>query len=209
MRAIYFLICVFVLIGCQKEKKNVLIIGDSISIGYTPFVRDALQEEANVIHNYRNARYTGYGLDSIYNWIGDTKWDVIHFNFGLHDMCYRSDVAFRDKVNGKLSTTLEEYGNNLREIAEILQKTNAKLIFATTTMVPENEPGRFAEDVEKYNQVACEVMEDYGIEINDLYTLSLDVQPKYGKGNDDVHYLKEGYKIFADQVSDIIKKSFK
>lgn len=201
-------ICTLAFISCNSEKKNVLIIGDSISIGYTPFVREALQEQANVVHNYRNARYTGYGLDSIHNWIGNTKWDVIHFNFGLHDLCYRSEVALRDKVNGKLSTTLEEYGENLREIVEILQKTKAKLIFATTTMVPENEPGRFVEDVEKYNSVAREIMEDYDVEINDLYSLSLEVHPKYGKGDDDVHYHKEGYKMFAAQVADVIRNNF-
>ena len=183
-----------------------MIIGDSISIGYTPFVREALKTEANVFHNYRNARHTAYGLDSIANWLGETKWDVIHFNFGLHDLCYRSKNVLRDKVNGKLSVSLEDYGDNLRKIAEIIKNTDAKVIFATTTMVPENEPGRFSNDVEEYNQVAIEVMNDYDIEIDDLYSLSLEVHPRLGKGDDDVHYTKDGYRKLSEQVVKCIKE---
>lgn len=200
-----FYIVSFILVSCE-EKKNVLIIGDSISIGYTPFVREALKTEANVFHNYRNARHTAYGLDSIANWLGETKWDVIHFNFGLHDLCYRSKNVLRDKVNGKLSVSLEDYGDNLRKIAEIIKNTDAKVIFATTTMVPENEPGRFSNDVEEYNQVAIEVMNDYDIEIDDLYSLSLEVHPRLGKGDDDVHYTKDGYRKLSEQVVKCIKE---
>lgn len=205
---IYLIIPLFFLYSCEDKKKNVLIIGDSISLGYTPYVKEILKDDANVIHNYRNAKYTRYGLDSINNWLGDTKWDIIHFNFGLHDLCYRSDIAIRDKINGKLTTTIEEYESNLRDIAEILQRTKAKIIFATTTMVPDKEPGRFSEDVKKYNQVACEVMVDYGIEINDLYNLSLNIHPVYGKGNDDVHYNNIGYQKLADHVAKVIKNNF-
>lgn len=207
MRSIFFfLICFFLFSSCN-QKKDVLIIGDSISIGYTPFVKEDLASKANVVHNYGNARYTGNGVDSLTNWIGTTNWDVIHFNFGLHDLCYRSATKNRDKIHGKLTTTLEQYEVNLQRIVDILKQTNAKLIFATTTFVPNNEPGRFAEDVDKYNTVAIKVMKKNNIQINDLYYISIKVHKEYGNGNSDVHYSKKGYKLLSEPVIKVIDEN--
>jgi len=75
-----------------KLLPEVLIIGDSISIGYTPFVKQMLGGIAGVYHNPGNGRYTGYGLEKIEEWLGDESWDVIHFNRGLWDLCYRSNI---------------------------------------------------------------------------------------------------------------------
>lgn len=198
---------VFMLVSCN-DKKNVLIIGDSISIGYTPFVKEALADEANVVHNYGNARYTGIGVDSLDKWLGNTEWDVIHFNFGLHDLCYRTTPTNRDKVNGKLTTTLEDYESNLRKIVERLKKTDAALVFATTTVVPEKEPGRFAEDVDKYNTVAVKVMKENSIQINNLNEISKEVHAELGNGDTDVHYKEEGYRKLAEPVVQVIKDNF-
>lgn len=206
-RLVLAVLSVFMLISCSV-KKNVLIIGDSISIGYTPFVKEALAKKANVVHNYGNARFTGIGIDSLDSWLGNTDWDVIHFNFGLHDLCYRTTPTNRDKVNGKLTTTLEDYESNLRKIVERLKKTDAKLIFATTTVVPEKEPGRFAEDVDKYNAVAVKVMKENSIQINDLHEYSKEIHAKFGNGETDVHYQKEGYRRLSKPVVKVIKKKF-
>ena len=65
---------------------NVLIIGDSISLGYTGVVSAKLAGKANVIHNPGNAQGTKLGVEKLQEWLGDTKWDVIHFNWGLHDL---------------------------------------------------------------------------------------------------------------------------
>ena len=200
-------ISLFLIFTNCSSKKNVLIIGDSISLGYTPFVETSLAEEANVVHNYKNAKFTQYGLDSIYNWLGETKWDVIHFNFGLHDLCYRSNPTNRDKIKGHQTTPLDIYERNMEKLIVILKETGAELIFATTTMVPSEDPGRYAEDV-KYNRTAKELMRKYNIPVNDLYQLSLDVHPKYGKGNNDVHYSKEGYELLSKPVIEMIKSKF-
>lgn len=161
-----------------------------------------------MVHNYGNARFTGIGIDSLDSWLGNTDWDVIHFNFGLHDLCYRTTPTNRDKVNGKLTTTLEDYESNLRKIVERLKKTDAKLIFATTTVVPEKEPGRFAEDVDKYNAVAVKVMKENSIQINDLHEYSKEIHAKFGNGETDVHYQKEGYRRLSKPVVKVIKKKF-
>jgi len=64
---------------------RVLLIGDSISIGYTVPTRALLKGKANVHRPPTNCSSTGYGLTMLDAWLGAKKWDVIHFNFGLHD----------------------------------------------------------------------------------------------------------------------------
>src|SRR5579862_4173351 len=66
--------------------RNVYIIGDSISIGYTPEVTRRLEGKATVVHNPDNAQYSSWVLRHLKNWLGDTKWDVIHFNCGIWDL---------------------------------------------------------------------------------------------------------------------------
>jgi len=78
------LVLVFILVvsitSCRQDKPQILIIGDSISIGYTPFVQENLQDIAAVFHNPGNAQHTGTGLEKIEAWIGDEEWDIIQFN---------------------------------------------------------------------------------------------------------------------------------
>ncbi len=64
---------------------RVLLIGDSISIGYTVPVRQMLRGTANVHRIPENGQYSSYGLEHIDEWLGDGKWDVIHFNWGIWD----------------------------------------------------------------------------------------------------------------------------
>jgi lysophospholipase L1-like esterase len=209
MKNILLLCLSIVLLSGTPPKKKILIIGDSISIGYFPFVKEALADNAEVFHNKGNAQHTGTGLKKINDWLGQEKWDVIQFNWGLWDLCYRPDVKGteeRDKVNGKLTTTPEQYRENLQQLVDILKKTNAKLVFVTTTYVPENETGRFAEDAQKYNAIAKEVMKKNGIPVNDIFKKSKKVHKKYGAAPDDVHYTKDGYKELSESIICYLKK---
>ena len=81
-----FSLILFTAFEVQKTKKKVLIIGDSISIGYTPFVKNKLSDVADVFHNRGNAQDTGKGKKMLSSWLGETKWDVIVFYFGLWDL---------------------------------------------------------------------------------------------------------------------------
>src|SRR5688572_12316649 len=65
---------------------RVLLIGDSISMGYTVPVRRQLEGKANVHRIPENGGPTINGLKKLDAWLGDGKWDVIHFNWGLHDL---------------------------------------------------------------------------------------------------------------------------
>lgn len=197
----------------KKPLPHVLIIGDSISIGYTPYVAEMLKGEAIVSHHKGNARHTGTGLKMLDKWIGTTKWDVIHFNWGLHDLCYRNPDSKtkdkRDKIKGTITTNLEQYDRNIDQLVQRLKKNGAILIWAQTTVVPENEAGRVVGDDRKYNEVAATVMKKYDIMIDDLYTLTEGFSPDLFIEPGDVHYTKDGYRKIADQVADIIRAALK
>lgn len=196
-----------------KEKK-VLIIGDSISIGYTPYVKEALSGKAQVFHNPGNAQHSGVGLKNIREWIGGNDWDVIQFNWGLWDLCYRSPVSKvqgnRDKINGKITLSVEEYKTNLDSIVSILKReTTAQLLFVTTTFVPEDEEGRFYEDATVYNDAAIEIMEKHGVAVNDIYDKSASIHKRFGMGSDNVHYTKEGYEALSREIVPLLRNLLK
>lgn len=213
MKNAFFLLflSVFLLPSFTEDHPKVLIIGDSISIGYTPFVQEALAGRAEVAHNPGNAQHTGTGLKKLEAWLGNEEWDVIHFNWGLWDLCYRHPDAKvygnRDKINGTLTFTVEEYAANLDSLVRLLQKTDAKLIFATTTYVPTEEAGRIYGDELRYNEAALEVMKKYDVQVNDLHPLSRRIHNRYGIGEDDVHYTPEGCERLAKKVARALKKA--
>ncbi|HLP36355.1 SGNH/GDSL hydrolase family protein [Lacibacter sp.] len=200
-----------VLIACficvavtKKQTKKLLVIGDSISIGYTPFLEKSLAPDILVTHNPGNGGSTVRGVASVEKWLDNRQWDVILFNFGLHDMMYKDSANKNDVVNGKVSVPLEEYRKNLETIVGILRETTAKLYFVTTTTVPQNSASRKVEDPARYNAVAQEVMKKNGIEVIDLYSASLTIHPQNSKpGN--VHYTPEGYELLASYISKVIK----
>jgi lysophospholipase L1-like esterase len=195
------------------ELPKVLLIGDSISIGYTPFVKRQLKDVAVVSRNPGNAAHTGTGLEKIDAWLGDTRWDLIHFNWGLHDLCYRNPDAKeqgnRDKVNGTITFPVEQYEKNLDQLVTRLKKTGATLLWATTTVVPEGEAGRIAGDEKKYNEAAARVMKKHGVAINDLHALSATFGPELFVKAGDVHYKPAGYQKLGTQVAASIRTALK
>ena len=202
-------ICIFMLTSFSEKKPKILIIGDSISIGYTPFIKKHFSEKTTVKHNPGNAQHTGTGLKKVKEWIGEEDWDIIQFNWGLWDLCYRHPdskvYGNRDKINGKITFSLKEYEKNLEEIVKsIKQVSNAKLIFVTTSYVPEHEAGRFQKDAQKYNKVAKRVMKKYDINVNDIYKKSKAIHKEFGKGTNDVHYTKQGYEELGKVISNYL-----
>ena len=198
--------CLICLAAKENQVKNLLVIGDSISIGYTPFVEIALAPDIIVAHNPGNGGSTVNGVKNIEKWLDNRQWDIILFNFGLHDLVHKDQENKYDVENGKISVPLDVYRENLESIVAKLQEYTASLYFVTTTVVPENSAGRKVEDPAKYNEVAQEVMKKNGIEVIDLYTASLTIHPKNSKpGN--VHYTPEGYEQLASYIIKAVKSA--
>jgi len=163
---------------------RVLLIGDSISRGYTVAVRKALAGKVNVHRAPANCGPTTAGLAKLPLWLGKGKWDLIHFNFGIHDQ--------RSKP--------EDYAKRLEQIVTKLQATGAKLVFANSTPLPEGAEAYRHGACAELNEAAKEVMAKHGIPINDLYTALLPVLDKY-QNPGDCHFRGDGYVFMGDIVA--------
>ncbi len=192
----------------QTGLPRVLLIGDSISMGYTIPVRDLLKGKANVLRPLTNCGPTTRGIESLDSWLGDKKWDVIHFNWGLHDLVYfAADGKTRAEptaTEARPQVPLAQYEKNLRELVSRLEKTGATLIWCSTTPVPEGSAGRVADESVKYNEVAARIMREHNIATDDLHAFTLpklkEIQlPK------NVHFTPDGSKVLAQQVANSIQ----
>ncbi|RBP42314.1 lysophospholipase L1-like esterase [Roseimicrobium gellanilyticum] len=164
---------------------RVLLIGDSVSRGYTIAARDALKGKANVHRAPENCGPAANGLKKLDIWLGSGKWDVIHFNFGIHDR----------------ATPPADYEKRLEEIVLRLKKTGAKLIWASTTPIPvdaakKQDPASIVER----NAIAVRVMEKHGVAVDDLFGY---VTPHLATAQNpnDVHFNAKGYEMLGNQVA--------
>lgn len=169
---------------------RVLLIGDSISRGYTLATRKALAGVANLHRAPENCGPTANALKKLPVWLGKGRWDIIHFNFGIHDR----------------KTPLADYEQRLDLLATQLKATGATVIWASTTPVAEGGMKDATNaDLIARNETAARVMQKHGIAINNLYTfivphlVSLQ-NPK------DVHFSNDGYTKLAEQVTAAITK---
>ncbi len=146
-----------------------------------------------------------FSRSALIKWLGEGKWDVVHFNWGLHDLCYRSTdpktPIRKDKANGRLDLTFEEYQQNLRKLVKILKATGAELIWASTTPVPDGESGRIKGDEIKYNKAARRIMRKNGVMINDLHAHAMKKLSEIQRPNGNVHFTPEGSGYLAERVT--------
>jgi len=192
--------------------RNVYIIGDSISLGYTPAVARLLDGRARVTHNPGNAQYSAFGLRNLKTWLGNERFDLIHFNWGCWDRHYLDPAAdplepsvARFQRDGVRRTTPEQYASNLAAIVKILQSTGAKLIWASST--PLRDDGNMCckpDEVVPYNSIAQRVMTAHQILINDLYS---HVLPELSclLSSDGCHFTDDGYRHLGRQVATVIQ----
>jgi hypothetical protein len=167
---------------------RVLLIGDSVSRGYTQTVRQALAGKANVHRAPANCGPTASGVRNLEVWLGDGRWDVIHFNFGIHDR----------------NTPLDEYLGRLETIVKRLQATGARLIWASTTPIPDDPAKRqSAASIVERNAAAASLMAKHGIAVNDLFTA---VTPRLAElqNPNDVHFSNAGYAFLGARVAEAV-----
>lgn len=189
---------------------RVLLIGDSISIGYTVHVRKLMDGKANVHRAMTNCGPTTKGLKEIDKWLGKKRWDVIHFNWGLHDLKYMGAKG-QNLADPKAKTSHQqvppaEYEKNLRKLVGRLKKTKAKLVWCHTTPVPQGAKGRVVGHAVKFNAIATKVMSEYDVAVDDLYSYAKQRLAKIQlKAN--VHFTKGGSMKLAEQVARTIEKA--
>ena len=180
--------------------KNLLLIGDSIRMGYDKSVKKTLEGKVNVIFPDENCRFASYVLRYFHEYLNGIKGediDVVHWNAGLWD-CLR---LFEEEPH----TPVDVYAYYIERICIRIKKIcpNARVIFATSTKVLSEKMSkdfkRYNEEIEKYNEAAIGIVKKYGFKINDLYALSVTLPEE--AHSDAVHYYTPaGTEAFTNQV---------
>lgn len=187
----------------DRPLPKVVLIGDSIRLGYAPFVAKLLAGKASVVSPAPNGEDSSNVLRNLDEWVVREQPDVVHINAGLHDLKLKNDTY---------QVPLAEYEKNLNTILARLEKeTKAKVIFATTTPIvdalhAQRKAGfdRRETDVQRYNRAAVTIMKASRVPVTDLH----EVVARAGKntliGGDGTHYTPQGYQVLAAAVADSI-----
>ncbi len=197
----------FAPVADHPGRPRVLLIGDSISIGYTVPVRERLGGRASIHRIPVNGGPTTNGLAHLDEWLGSNRWDVIHFNWGLHDLKYvgpGGSNAVPGSPGSRPQVSLEDYGRNLAGLVKRLRATGATLIWCNTTPIPEGAQSRVPGDELKYNAAAARVMQTNGVFINDLHEFASRRLPEIQK-RADVHFTAAGSMYLGTRVAAAIQ----
>lgn len=178
--------------------KKILLLGDSIRMGYQPYVAEILKNEAEIWGPSENCAYALYTASRLSAWLQESGIpDLIHWNNGLHDLgC--------NLRRGPVQFSVGDYLHNLEEIYKQLNATGAKIIWATTTPVSKR-PAQIPfwsfsnEDINKYNLVASNFALTHNLEINDLYSLTNGRDEYFSE--DRIHFNEVGKQVLAQQVA--------
>lgn len=171
----------------SNGKSTVLIIGDSISVGYTITIRTQLTNY-DVVHNPCNAMETTWTRSQINKWLDSrAQFEAITWNNGMWD------------IADWVQTTDYDYVSNLHYIAKKIKAKTSRPLFILTTQVLPGTPHRVDANVFHKNQLAAQVMAQEGIPVLDLYSVSQGI-PLYHVDPHDVHYTPAGYQILGNAV---------
>ena len=190
--------------------KKVLLLGDSIRMGYQNDVKEILSGEYEVICPEDNGRFAAYTLwqaNQMFKWNPDIE--LVHFNNGYWDM--NIEAPMTEAIH-----PVEEYVSFLRRIVTLCRQCGAKVVFATT--VPILEAGAAGDNtgvegtinysnewVKEYNAAAVETMKALDVPVNDLYALCMEDDRRY-KCEDLLHLSAEGSRRCAEQVADYVRE---
>ncbi len=203
--------------------KKVLLIGDSIRIGYCKYVQEKLDGAAEVFYPDDNCRFAEYTLRELPNWkrlLELDNVDIVHWNNGLWDECHPStefmpgtgqtdgmDCTVADGMvyEKEPLTPVDIYVFMLRRVYRLLKLMfpGAKIIFALTTPVQDCIK-HTNEEVNEFNAAAGKLMNELGVPVNDLNSFAL--KNCEDKHIDVVHYSPEGYELLSRAVVDCLKK---
>ena len=207
----------------SKTLPNCLLIGDSVAHGTFGLVKEKLKDTCALanIEGVTSGQEDGCAWSTLTGGNDGLpiKWDLIHYNEGLHSLWPRYNT----------SEGLQEYATNLGKFTDDLKATGAKrLIYATMTpFMPEkylnpsrpNTPDDPQNDVEYKNALAVKTARAHGVNtIDDLYSavtavcgkvyrncsLCDDESTYHPGGQCGYHYSPAGWELLASQTAKAI-----
>jgi len=184
---------------------RIVLIGDSIRMGYMQRVRQLVGERAEVVWPEANCGNSMMIREHLREWVIDHAPDLVHFNAGIHDLGWMPDETVP-------RFTISAYVRNLRIIVQRLRRTTqARLIFATTTpfLIPldagSKEQCRIAPVVARYNAAAVRLMKSLDVPVNDLYQAAAAAGVSNCLGDDKLHMNDYGNRVLAAAVAAALK----
>ena len=206
--------------------KNLLLLGDSIRVGYCGVVQEMLDGKANVFFPEENCRFAQYTLRELQRWIVNfPEIDVVHWNNGLWDSAHLSVAGGDDGeaagVTMKPANVLANYRYDEealtppdiyeymlnRVVIRIKQLCpKAEIVFATSTPVVEEEATtiyRSNAEIDLYNDIARKVMKKHNIRVNELgeFAKTLPAEDR----RDWVHYNEDGCRKLAGEIIEYLE----
>ncbi len=189
--------------------KRLLLMGDSIRLGYQEKVKELLKDECEVIFENDNSRFIQYHYWQLNQLLRHNEpFDMVHFNSGYWDMNIESPM--KEALN-----PLPEYVAGLRKVVELIRSQGAIPIFANTVPIFQDGKGSDTiitnatftyknEWVLAYNHAAEILMNELHVTINDLYSTMLN-GPRYYKCDDRLHLTEEGSQECAVKIAQKIR----
>ena len=168
---------------------RLLLIGDSISRSYTRATRELLKGLVNFHRAPANCGPTTSGLKNMDVWLGKKPWDIIVFNFGIHDS----------------NRPIGAYPDNLQKVVDKLKVTGAKLIWVRTTPVYDKVTG--LDKSRRVNEIADSIMKLNNIKESDICTAIQNVPEFKSLYTDGTHFKEEGVAVLAKTVAATIKET--
>lgn len=185
---------------------KVVLIGDSIRMGYQPLVIQKLEGKAEVWGPAQNCRHSLWALDHFQEWVADQNPDLVHVNFGIHDASIQPD--------GEHQILLAQYRLCLKRfISKVRQLDVARMIWATTTPMytPEDNvpmdqwPKRLAADIDGYNAAALAIVQAEGLAVNDLHDVIMRNDYTKCLSQDGCHMTELGNEVLSDAVAKVVE----
>lgn len=186
--------------------KKIILIGDSIRMGYESTVFEQLAGAAEFFSPEDNGGDSRNVLAHLDEWATSLQPDIVHLNCGLHDL--KREFATLEQTQ----VPLEEYRQNLETIFRQITETGATLIWATITPVMYERHhelkgfDRREEDVATYNAVALEVARQFNLPVDDLNAVVMQAgREKLMGDGDGVHFFPDGYQVLGMAVADFLR----
>ena len=180
----------------KPEGKQVMLLGDSLRLGYQPVVTRLLEGKATVSGPAENGRWAGYTLNSLRFWInGMPKPDVVHWNCGLWDL--------GDDYNlGRPFSLPEEFESALERTIAVVNKLFPEATLIMGTIMPTENPD--SKGMEDYNEIIKRVAAKHNVPVDDLFPVVKESTGLFGP--DHLHLTEAGYELVGGKVAAIIEK---
>jgi hypothetical protein len=177
----------------NKDLPRTFLVGDSICNGYQGGVRKNLEGKMNVSYWVSSYCVTSPGyLKLLSFYLDEVKYDVIHFNNGLHS----------------LGTPASDYAKGMKAALQLirLKQPQAKIIWVSST--PLKDAAKTAK-AKELNEAAKKVISELGsITVNDLFE-PMDALERDKYWSDTFHFKKTARDIQAKQVAEACLNALK